>query len=120
VTTSTSAAANIRSVRGIVITDQGWSTEAAVIANNPVIAVGGPPINKLSDEFDKWTPTPPSTGGKYTIPGTGARTVFFRKNQAGLSQVGLWGHYANDTRETVEHYLKDEQGLSAFLKMCWK
>ena len=105
--------------RGIVVTDQGWSTEA-LIANNPVIAVGGPPINKLSDEFDKWTPTPPSTEGKYTIPGTGARTGFFRKNQAGLPQVGLWGRYASDTRETVEHYLKNEQGLSVFLKMCWK
>ena len=106
--------------RGIVITDQGWSTESAVIADNPVIAVGGPPVNKLSDEFDKWTPTPPSTEGKYPIPGTGARTGFFRKNQAGRPQVGLWGHDANATRETVEHYLKNEQGLAAFLKMCWK
>jgi hypothetical protein len=108
--------------RGIVITHDAWyeEGEAAVIANNPVIAVGGPPVNKLSAEFDIWTPAPPSTGGKYAIPGTGARTGFFRKNQAGQPQVGLWGHDANATRETVEHYLKNEQGLDAFLKMCWK
>jgi len=32
----------------------------------------------------------------------------------------LWGKTANDTRETIEHYLKDEQGLSSFLKMSWQ
>jgi hypothetical protein len=76
--------------RGVVITDGGWYTAGAAIANNPVIAVGGPPINKLTDEFDKWTPTSPSIGGKYSLPGTGAKTGFFRKNQVGLPQVALW------------------------------
>ena len=105
--------------RGIIITDQAWYAETALIGNSPVIAVGGPPVNKLAAEFDQWVPTPPSSGGKYAIPG-GARTGFFRRNQAGLPQVGLWGRYANDTREAVEHYLKAEQGLTEFLKMCWK
>jgi hypothetical protein len=64
-----------------------------VIANNPVIAIGGPKTNKLSAEFDKWKPTPPSKEGTYQIPATGPRigTGFFRKNQAGWPQVGLWG-----------------------------
>jgi hypothetical protein len=106
--------------RGIVATDQGWYSEAGILADNPVIAVGGPPANKLSAEFDKWSSTPPSKEGKYSIPGAGARTGFFRKNKAGRPQVGLWGNYASDTRETVEHYLKNEQGLTEFLRMCWK
>jgi hypothetical protein len=88
--------------------------------NNAVIAIGGPPINKLTDEFEKWTPPPGENGGKYPIAGPGGGTGFFRKNAVGLPQVALWGNTANDTRETVEHYLKDEQGLASFLKMCWK
>ena len=112
--------------RGIVITHDAWydRNEAVVIANNPVIALGGPKTNKLSAEFDKWKPTPPSKEGTYQIPATGPRigTGFFRKNQAGWPQVGLWGinRSANTTRETVEYYFKNEQGLAAFLKMCWK
>jgi hypothetical protein len=106
--------------RGIVITHEAWASEAGFINNNPVIAIGGPPINKLTDEFIKWAPPSPGAGGKYGIAGPGGRTGFFRKNSVGLPQVGLWGKTANDTRETVEHYLKDEQGLSSFLKMCWK
>jgi hypothetical protein len=112
--------------RGIVITHDAWydKNEAVVIANNPVVAIGGPKTNKLSAEFDKWKPTPPSKEGTYQIPATGPRigTGFFRKNQAGWPQVGLWGinRSANTTRETVEYYFKNEQGLAAFLKMCWK
>jgi len=108
--------------RGIVITHEAWyeKTEAPVITDNPVIAVGGPEINDLSAEFDRWKPSPPSKEGKYVIPGTGTQTGFFRKNQARLPQVGLWGRYASDTREAVEHYLKNEHGLTEFLGMCWK
>jgi pimeloyl-ACP methyl ester carboxylesterase len=110
--------------RGIVITDDGWynPSEASAIANSPVIAIGGPKINKLAAEFDQWKPNPPSTEGTYPIPVTGARigTGFFRKNPVGLPQVGLWGDNANATRETVEHFLKNENGFAEFLKMCWK
>jgi hypothetical protein len=106
--------------RGIVLADQAWYNEAFALSGNPVISVGGPPVNKLSDEFDKWAPTPPSKEGKYSIAGAGVRTGFFRKNPSGLPQVGLWGNNANATRETVEHYFRNEQGLNEFLKMCWK
>jgi hypothetical protein len=106
--------------RGIVLADQAWYNEAFALSGNPVISVGGPPVNKLSYEFDKWAPPPPSKEGKYSIPGAGVRTGFFRKNPAGLPQVGLWGNNANGTRETVEHYFRNEQGLNEFLKMCWK
>jgi len=105
--------------RGIVITHEGWASEAGFVNNNPVIAIGGPPINKLTDEFVKWVPSP-GAGGKYGITGPGDRMGFFRKNSVGLPQVALWGKTANDTRETIEHYLKDEQGLSSFLKMSWQ
>jgi len=110
--------------RGIVITHDAWyeTTEAAVIADNPVIAVGGPPINRLSAEFDQWKPNTPSKEGTYPIPVTGTRigTGFFRKNQKGLPQIALWGHNANATRETVEYYFRDEKGFAEFLKLCWK
>ena len=110
--------------RGIVITHDAWydKGEAGVIANNPVIAIGGPPINRLSAEFEQWEPEPPSKMGLYPIPATGARigTGFFRKNPAGLPQVGLWGKNANATRQTVEHYFTNDKGFEEFLKMCWK
>jgi hypothetical protein len=106
--------------RGIVLADQAWYAEAEILAKNPVIAVGGPTANRLSDEFDKWSPPTGSLEGKYTISVEGTLTGFFRKNQAGLPQVALWGHTANATREAVEHYLGNEKGLRAFLRMCWK
>jgi hypothetical protein len=108
--------------RGIVITHEAWYAEAAAIANNPVIAVGGPGTNKLSDEFDKWKPEPPSKEGKYQIPPPGAQigTGFFRRNQNSLPQVGLWGHNANAIRETVEYYFRNQRGFAEFLKLCWK
>jgi hypothetical protein len=108
--------------RAVVLTHDAWYAEAEqpIIANNPVIAVGGPPINRLSEEFDKWVAPPGSTEGKYTIPGEGALTGFFRKNKIGLPQVSLWGRTASATRKAVEHYLKSDNGLKAFLKMSWK
>jgi TIR domain len=110
--------------RGIVITHDAWynQNEATVIANFPVIAIGGPKTNRLSAEFDEWKPPPPSREGKYQIPATGPRigTGFFRMNQGRLPQVGLWGSNANTTRETVEYYFSNEKGFPEFLKMCWK
>jgi hypothetical protein len=106
--------------RGVIVTHEGWYSEAAFIKDNAVIAIGGPKTNKLTEEFDKWVSGPGETGRKYPIAGAGDRKGFFRKNAVGLPQVGLWGKTANDTRETVEHYLKDEQGLESFLSMVWK
>lgn len=107
--------------RGIVVSDQTWYGEAQAFGNNAVIAVGGPPANRLSHEFDKWVPTMPFVGqGKYPILGGAAHTGFFRMNREGLPQVGLWGHNANATRETVEYYFGNKDGLTEFLKMCWK
>jgi hypothetical protein len=106
--------------RGIVLTDQAWYAEDKILAKNPVIAVGGPGANRLAAEFDKWTAPMGLQEGKYTISEEGTLTGFFRKNQAGLPQVGLWGHTANATREAVEHYLRNEKGLREFLRMCWK
>jgi len=42
--------------RGIVVTDQAWFDEAAVLQDNPVISIGGPPANRLSAEFNDWPP----------------------------------------------------------------
>ena len=106
--------------RGVVITHEGWESEASFISNNPVIAIGGPKANKLTDEFAQWVPPSRGAGGKYDIPGPGDRKGFFKKNSVGRPQVALWGKTANNTREAVEHYLKDGNGLSSFLTMCWK
>jgi hypothetical protein len=104
--------------RGIVLTDQGWYGEPDV-ANNAVIAIGGPYANKLSAEFDKWEAPPGSREGKYTIMGASPLTGFFRKNARGLPQVGLWGNSARHTRQAVEYYTENEKGLAEFLKMVW-
>jgi class 3 adenylate cyclase len=40
--------------RAIVLTDEGWYAEAEDLASNPVIAIGSPRANRLSEEFDKW------------------------------------------------------------------
>jgi len=106
--------------RGVIVTHEGWYSEAEFIKDNAVIAVGGPKTNRLTDEFDKLVPGPGQSEGKYSIPGPGDRKGFFRKNSIGLPQVALWGKTANDTRETVEHYIKEPIGLKAFLGMCWK
>jgi len=103
--------------RGIVVTDQAWFDEAAVLQDNLVISIGGPAANKLSAEFNDWSPST-SGEGKYSI--LGALTGFYRKNPRGLPQVGLWGDTAGETREAVEHYVRNENGLEAFLKMSWK
>ena len=61
--------------RGIVTTHDAWFDKggAGVIANNPVIAIGGPNVNRLTAEFEQWKPDPPSKMGVYPIPGSGAR-----------------------------------------------
>ena len=106
--------------RGVIVTHEGWYTEAPHMKDNAVIAIGGPLTNKLTDEFDKWVPAPGEDGGKYPIAGSGDRKGFFRRNSAGRPQVGLWGKTAYDSRETVEHYIEDKQGLDLFLSMIWK
>jgi hypothetical protein len=106
--------------RGVIVTHEGWYSEAEFIKDNAVIAIGGPKTNRVTDEFDKIVPGPGQSNGKYSIPGPGDRRGFFRKNQVGLPQVALWGKTATDTRETVEHYIKEPRGLTVFLGMCWK
>jgi hypothetical protein len=106
--------------RGVIVTHEGWYSEAEFIKDNAVIAIGGPKTNKLTDEFAKVVPAPGELDPKYPIPGPGDRKGFFRKNSTGLPQVGLWGKSANDTRQTVEHYIKDKKGFEEFLRMCWK
>jgi hypothetical protein len=82
--------------RAIVLTDTAWSAEAENVADNPVIAVGGPPANELSRQFSTWVPGAPAEG-IYTIRQTGEVQGFFRRNSAGLPQVGLWGKTAKGT-----------------------
>jgi hypothetical protein len=106
--------------RGVIVTHEGWYSEAEYTKDNAVIAIGGPRTNKLTDEFDKLVPGSGAPFTKYPIAGPGDRKGFFRKNSTGLPQVALWGKTANDTRETVEHYIKDPKGLTEFLSMCWK
>lgn len=106
--------------RGVIVTYDGWYSEAEYIKDNAVIAIGGPKTNKLTDEFDKVVPGPGESIAKYPIPGPGDRKGFFRMNSTGLPQVALWGKTGNDTRETVEHYITNPKGLAEFLGMCWR
>jgi serine/threonine protein kinase len=105
--------------RGVIVTDEGWRSEAQYIKDNAVIAIGGPRTNRLTEEFDKLLPGPGERDGKYSIPGPGDRKGFFRKNSAGKPQVALWATTAIDTRGAIEHYVNNPQGLKEFLGMCW-
>jgi hypothetical protein len=104
--------------RAMVLTDTAWFAEAENIADNPVIAVGGPPANELSREFSASASGAPGEG-IYTIRRAGEVQGFFRRNSAGLPQIGLWGKTAKGTRQAVEHYLRAKEGLDEFLKMAW-
>jgi len=104
--------------RGVVITDAGWYSEESV-REKSVIAVGGPVVNRLSDEFFKWAPTSQSGEGTYSMPGPEQPTGFYRRNEKGRPQVALWGEDAFGTREAVEEYIANPTGLAAFLQICW-
>jgi hypothetical protein len=106
--------------RGVILTDQAWYAEQAFLAANPVIAVGGPNSNKLSDEFKKWAPPKQSGEGTYLISTSKKLTGFFRRNQRGLPQVGLWGDTGSAVGEAVDSYIANPKGLAEFLGMCWK
>jgi class 3 adenylate cyclase len=101
--------------RAIVLTDEAWYAEAPDVAMNAVISIGGPRTNKLTKEFDEWK------AGKFRLQGGGeAHTGFYRSNQRGLPQVGLWGNNGRTTWEAVEYYVKAARGLDEFLKATWK
>ena len=104
--------------RGVVITDAGWYSEESV-REKSVIAVGGPVVNRLSDEFFKWAPTSQSGEGTHSMPGPEQPTGFYRRNEKGRPQVALWGEDAFGTREAVEEYIANPTGLAAFLQICW-
>jgi hypothetical protein len=104
--------------RSIVLTDAAWFAEAENLADNPVIAIGGPPANELSRVLSESVQGAPGEG-IYTIRRTGEVQGFFRRNSAGLPQVGLWGKTAKGTRLAVEHYSGAINGLDEFLKMSW-
>jgi hypothetical protein len=104
--------------RAIILTDAAWFADKD-IANNPVIAIGGPAVNRLSAEFDKWQAPPGSAEGKYPISGDHLLTGFFRKNARGLPQVALWGKTSRETKEAVEYYTQAEKGLAEFCRLVW-
>jgi hypothetical protein len=93
--------------RGIVITHDAWydKGEAGVIANNPVIAISGPPINRLSAEFEQWKPEPPFQNGRVPNTRDGSanwKGTFLERIRRAFPKLGLWGRNANATRQTVE------------------
>jgi len=104
--------------RAIILTDVEWYANKK-ITNNALISIGGPPANRLSAEFDTWQGASDTNEGKYIISGKNVLTGFFRRNERGLPQVGLWGKTSSDTRDAVEYYINAEKGLVEFLKMVW-
>jgi hypothetical protein len=101
--------------RGIVLSDKTWFDNQILLGSKAVVAIGGPPANKLTSEFAQ---SITATGeGKYAIaPGVHG---FFRKGGTGLPQIGLWGDSADKTRQAVEAYINLPKGLSELLAICW-
>ena len=77
--------------RGVVVTHEGWYGETEFIKDNPVISIGGPKTNKLTDEFDRWVPPAGERDPKYSIPGPGDRVGFFKKELGGFTADWLVG-----------------------------
>ena len=93
--------------RAIIVGDALWLQDAT-LHTHPVIAIGGPYVNALTralaNQGGAWQ-TAEGFQGSF-IPGP-------------PPQVTLWGEGAAQTRDCVEDWIKNPNGLSDFLRLCW-
>jgi hypothetical protein len=97
-----------RGQRAIVVTDALWFNDTN-LHTQPVIAVGGPSPNALTHmlahEGDKWQ-TPEGFEGSFI--------------EGPPPQVSLWGQESAHVHDHVEAWIKNPNGLSYFLRLCWQ
>jgi hypothetical protein len=97
-----------RGQRAIVVTDALWFNDTN-LHTQPVIAVGGPSPNALTHmlahEGDTWQ-TPEGFEGSFI--------------EGPPPKVTLWGQESAHVRDHVEAWIKNPNGLSYFLRLCWQ
>jgi ribosomal protein S1 len=94
--------------RAIIIGDLWWWKDTQN-QSHPVISIGSHNSNSLTPELA-------SKGSKWEVSG-GLCGCFV---DDALPKVALWGESAGQTRDSVEHFINHSEGLSSFLKLCWK
>jgi hypothetical protein len=94
--------------RAIILTDVLWFKDAT-LHTQPVIAIGGPSSNALTAALahvdDRWE-TPEGFEGSFI--------------QGPPPQITLWGQESAQVRDHVEAWIKNPNGLSYFLTLCWQ
>jgi hypothetical protein len=95
--------------RAVVVTDT-WYLEHELLQQNPTIAIGGPGVNGVSEEFTSLLPTVYSRDER----------VFVQADLDGeLKRAALWGADAAATAEAVEVFVR-EGFLDDLLERIWR
>jgi hypothetical protein len=95
--------------RGVIISDLWWSKDTD-LQPLPVISVGGPLVNSLTDQIIK-------SGRQWKIQDECFGCIHWNNK---IPQAALWGRNTTLTQLAVEHYIQDPGGLNEFLSSCWK
>ena len=95
--------------RAVVVTDT-WYLEHELLQQNPTIAIGGPGVNGVSEEFSALLPTVYSREER----------VFVQADLEGdLKRAALWGADAAATAEAVDAFVR-EGLLDELLEKIWR
>jgi alanine dehydrogenase/PNT-like protein len=94
--------------RAIILSDNAWNITPEA-HSNPVISIGGPNVNRLTDQL--------KDDNRYALE-SGVFGTW--KLHLGMPQVALWGGSPQETLRAVEEYVRRPAGLAAFLGQSWK
>jgi hypothetical protein len=97
-----------RTRRAIILPYDAWRITPE-IHDNPVISVGGPNVNSLTDLL--------KDNNQYSL---GSGVFGSWELRLGVPQVALWGESAYGTQRAVSEYIRRPEGLANFLRQCWK
>lgn len=99
-----------RTRRGIIITSCLWERDKS-LHKNPLIAVGGPAVNSLTEIIV-------SQGDE--LWHNDDRTMFLhRRNVTSVYQLAVWGVNARDTLGAAQALLQDEERCREFANAVW-
>lgn len=93
--------------RAIVIGDMWWFQDQN-FSHHPVIAIGGPAANSLTNSI-----IPQGQVWNY------ADGVFGLQITHPFLRTALWGYTSLQTRLSVQYFIQHTEGLQSFLKRCW-
>ena len=97
--------------RALIVSNSTWQAEP-ILQACPTVAIGGENVNPLTKRF---IGEAAAQGRKPWDKGGGLCGVF-----ANGPKVALWGRTAEQTLASVQHYIRDRDGLAKLLPMIWK